>query len=239
MSAIRPKFNIFSSSGRFDIFNIITDSSIRLDSNVVKNMDDLAFYTDSLEDLEKHVCEFLKFCKAKNLKLKTDKFKISESVEFARAILNAELVRGEKVVNILPKNGRIDAFQNLKRPETKTELRSYYGMVSSLPALTPTVNLNMPLLRKNCAKNIKVEWTKELLDEYEAVNELIRTQIKLSPYNEKKALYLVIDGSSRVGTGYCLLQRIQEEDPSKGFSIVSAGASLLPTTKGEFSPIES
>ena len=112
-------------------------------------------------------------------------------------------------------------------------------MVSSLAAWTPSVNLNMPLLREICANNGKVEWTQELLDEYEAVNELMRTQIKLSPYNEKKALYLVIDGSSRVGTGYCLLQRIQEEDPSKGFSIVSAGASLLPTTKGEFSPIES
>ena len=43
-----------------DIFNIITNSSTRLDSNVVKNMDDLAFYADSLEDLEKHVCEFSK-----------------------------------------------------------------------------------------------------------------------------------------------------------------------------------
>ena len=59
-----------------------------------------------------------------------------------------------------------------------------------------------------------------MLDEYETVNELMKTQIKLSPYNEKKALYLVIDGSSRVGTGYCLLQRIQEEDPTKGISIV-------------------
>ena len=36
-----------------------------------------------------------------------------------------------------------------------------------------------------------------------------------------------------------MLHRIQEEDPTKGFSIVSAGASLFPTTKGEFSPIES
>ena len=144
-----------------------------------------------------------------------------------------------KVVNILPKNGRIDAFQNLKRPETKTELRSYCGMVSSLSAWTPSVNLNMPLLRKNCGKNGKVVWPQELVEEYEAVNELMHTQIKLSPYNSEKALYLVIDGSSRIGTGYCLLQRIQEDDPAKGFTIVYAGASLLPTTKGEFSPIES
>ena len=95
-------------------------------------MDDLAFFADNLVDLEKHICEFLKFCKIKNLKLKTDKFKISENVEFAGATLNAELLRGEQVVNILPKSGRIDAFQNLKRPGTKTELRSFCGMVSSL-----------------------------------------------------------------------------------------------------------
>ena len=100
------------------------------------------------------------------MKLKTDKFKISEHVEFAGATLNSELVRGEQRVNILPKDGRITAFQNLKRPETKTELRSYCGVVSSLAAWTPTVNINMPLLRKNCAKNGKVEWTQEMLDDY-------------------------------------------------------------------------
>ena len=74
-------------------------------------------------------------------------------------------------------------------------------MVSSLAAWTPSVSLNMPLLRKS--------------------------------------LYLVIDGSSQVGMGYVLLQRIQETDPIKVFSIVSAGSSLLPTTKGEFLPVES
>ena len=63
-------------SSASDIFNIVTDSSTRLDSNVVKNMDDLVFFSDNLVDLEKYVCEFLKFCKKKNLKLKTDKFKI-------------------------------------------------------------------------------------------------------------------------------------------------------------------
>ena len=112
-------------------------------------------------------------------------------------------------------------------------------MVSSLLALTPSVNSNMPLLKKSCTINGRVEWTEEMLAEYETVNQLMLTQIKLSPYNCEKALYLVIDESSRVGTGYCLLQRIQEDDPTMGFTIVSAGVSLLPTTKSEFSPIES
>ena len=86
-----------------DIFNVVTDSSTRLDDNVVKNMDDILFFAESLRDLEKVVCEFLKFCRLKNLKLKTDKFRRSEHVEFAGATINAELVRGERIVNILPK----------------------------------------------------------------------------------------------------------------------------------------
>ena len=100
-------------SSASDIFNIVTDSSTRLDSNVVKNMDDLAFFADTLEDLEKHVCQFLSFCKAKNLKLKTSVFVISESVEFAGATLNAKLVMGEQVVNILPKSGRISYLHTI------------------------------------------------------------------------------------------------------------------------------
>ena len=85
-----------------DIFNVVTDSSTRLDDNVVKNMDDICFFAESLGDLEKVVCEFLKFCRLKNLKLKTDKFRISEHVEFAGATINAELVRGERIVNMCP-----------------------------------------------------------------------------------------------------------------------------------------
>jgi len=34
-----------------DIFNVITDSSTRLDDNVIKNMDDLCFFAESLKDL--------------------------------------------------------------------------------------------------------------------------------------------------------------------------------------------
>ena len=105
------------------------------------------------------------------------------------------------------------AFQNLKRQESKTELRSYCGMVSSLASWSPNVNINMHLLRKNCSKNGKVVWTQEIINEYQTVNELMKSQIKLSPYNASKVLYLVIDGRSRVGTGYCLLQRINEDDP--------------------------
>ena len=59
-----------------DIFNLLTDDTTRMDDSVVKNMDDLMFYADSLSDLEKKIKEFLVFCKEKNLRLKSSKFVI-------------------------------------------------------------------------------------------------------------------------------------------------------------------
>ena len=66
----------------------------------------------------------------------------------------------------------------------------------------------------------------------------MENQTKLSPYNSEKELYLVIDGASSIRTGFVLLQRVKEMDPEAGFLIINAGSSLLPPTKGEFSPVE-
>ena len=115
-----------------DVFNIFTNGNTRMEGNVVKVMDDICFFTDTLADLEKYINEFLVFCKDKNFKLKTSKFRISEEVEFAGTTISAELVQGEQVVNILPKDGHINAFRDLKRPETKTKLCSFCGMLSTL-----------------------------------------------------------------------------------------------------------
>ena len=86
--------------------------------------------------------------------MKTSNF--SEQVEFAGATLTPELVQGEQVVNI-PMDGRINAFRNLKMPETKTDVRLYCGMLASVQAWTPSVSLDIPFLRKACSKNGKVE----------------------------------------------------------------------------------
>ena len=85
-------------------------------------------------------------------------------MEFAGATLTSELVQGEQVVNI-PKDGHINAFRNLKMPETKTDVRLYCGMLASVQAWTPIMSPNIPFLRKVCSKNGKVEWNKEIIAE--------------------------------------------------------------------------
>ena len=75
-------------------------------------------YSDTLEELKKELELFLEMCKKKNLKLKTLKFRVGVEVEFGGTIISSETVEKDTVVCILPKNARIQAFQNLKKPKT-------------------------------------------------------------------------------------------------------------------------
>ena len=61
---------------------------------------------------------FLGYCDEKNLKLKPSKMVIGEEVEFAGTMIRAETVQNDDVVNILPRDERIKAFMELKKPKT-------------------------------------------------------------------------------------------------------------------------
>ena len=69
------------------------------------------------------------------------------------------------------------------------------------------------------------------------VKEVMKTQLRLSPYNEKEPLCLVIDGASTLGAGYVLFQWRNSEDPGAGAHIISANSTMFPKNRG-FSPID-
>ena len=101
-----------------------TDGDLRLNGmRVVKNMDDVLFFHSTLEEAIKELERFLEFCRKKNLKLKPSKFCIGEEVEFGGALITSETVGSKSVVNILPKSQRVQAFQNLCHPRTRSVLR--------------------------------------------------------------------------------------------------------------------
>ena len=68
---------------------------------------------------EKEIEVFLVYCEEKNLKLKAPKMTIGEEVEFAGTTIRAETVKNEDTVSIIPRDKRIKAFFELKKPETK------------------------------------------------------------------------------------------------------------------------
>ena len=146
------------------------------------------------------------FCKLKNLKLNPDKLLISEEVEFVGSVISAETIQQENIIFIGPKDKRIKAFSELKKPTSKKEVQIFCGMLASLQKWFPSLPLSIPNLRKATAGASKFAWTQILEEEYEAVKEIVTNRIRLSPYNPDKKLRLVIDGASSVGVRFVLFQ---------------------------------
>ena len=111
------------------------------------------------------------------------------------------------------------------------------GMLSSLQARNPSLPLNLSMLRKVTAAKGKIVWTDELEVEYNNAVDIMKTRIKLSPYDATKRLQLIIDGAKTVGTGFVLCQFFNDADQSKGVKIISAGSGKLDPEK-DYSPIE-
>ena len=221
-----------------DIFNFLTDGTLRYDgSESIKNMDDILLYGRSLEELQKKLEVFIGYCDKKNLKLKPSKMVIGEEVEFAGTVIRAETVENEDVVSILPRDKRVKAFMDLKKPETKKEIQVMCGMLSSLQQWNPSLPLNLSMLRKLTVSKGKVTWKDELEVEYQNAIDIMKTRIKLSPYDPTKRLRLIIDDAKTVGTGFVLCQYINEENPSKRVNIIHAGADKFEPGK-DYSPVE-
>ena len=223
-----------------DLFNYLTDGTCRFDdTGTLKNMDDWLIFAPNLEELEKKIVKLMKFCEDKNLKLNPSKLCIGEEVEFGGSIISAEVVKQEDVIFIAPKSKRIKAFEELRKPTCKKEVQVYCGMLASLQSWYPNLPLNIPLLRKATAGAGKFSWTPALEAEYQAVKEIMVTQIRLSPYDREKKLRLIIDGASSLGVGYVLFQYLSDQDPAKGAVIISANSSMLSEQQAGYSPIDS
>ena len=141
-------------------------------------MDDVLMGAPTLEALEAIIEEFLQSCHAKNIKLKGTKFVISTCVEFGGCRISTDKLNDKGFIFIQPKEGRVRAFEELKRPTTKQEAQVWSGMVSSLAAWAPATSIACPLLRKATARASKLQWTDALEGEYQNVRRLIKKQPK-------------------------------------------------------------
>ena len=140
-------------------------------------------------------------------------------------------MKNEQVVSVLHKDKRIQVFFELKKPSTKKDIQVFCGMLASLQSWNLNLPMNILMLRKAAGPRGKVAWNEELEAEYQAVIKIMQNQIRLIPYNPTKKLRLVIDGAKTVGTGFLLIQYINDKKPERGINIINAGSGLLPDDK--------
>ena len=103
----------------------------------------------------------------------------------------------------------------------------------------PNAPLNAPVLRAATggSKEVPFEWMEAMEEEFNFLKKEMKKSLKLSPYNPDQKLRLIIDGSRTVGTGYILVQYINDDNVEEGIKIINAGSALLPQDR-DFSAME-
>ena len=62
--------------------------------------------------------------------------------------------------------------------------------------------MNATSLRVATGSRGKFVWMEDMENEYKNLKEIMKKQLKLSPYNPEQKLRLVIDGARMAGTGF-------------------------------------
>ena len=112
-------------------------------------------------------------------------------------MIRSYIVKNEQVVSVLPKDKKIQAFFELKKPSTYP---SFLWDTRQLTIVEPQSSREYSNAKKAAGSRGKVELTQELEAEYQAVLKIMLKQIRLRPYYPTKKLRLVTDGAKTVGT---------------------------------------
>ena len=111
-------------SGSSDIFLRITDKIVENLTGVLKLVDDILVYAESLEQLTKRVRELMIRLRESGLTVSKKKLNISRTVTFAGFKLSPN--------SIEPDPARIAALTELPAPKNISELRGYNGALNQL-----------------------------------------------------------------------------------------------------------
>ena len=171
--------------------------------NVENYTDDILVHTQTFEEHLSSINEVFKRLRAYNFSARPTKCVFAfEEVEFLCHVVGKGKVK--------PKPSKIDAIQKAKRPETKSQLRSFLGLTGYYRAYIPEyAAIAVPLTdgTKKGEPN-KIRWNDSQENAFETLKKKLASQLILHLPDLKKAFYLRTDASD-VGMAAILLQETE------------------------------
>ena len=100
------------------------------------------------------------------------------------------------------------------------------------------MQIQYPGIMQLCSPSVRFQLNDDLEKELQDLKRCLKEFVKISPIDTSKGLELVIDSAATVGTSYLLLQRVDEEDPSKGYRFISMDSSNFRRGQLSLCPFE-
>ena len=193
-----------------DLFNQTTDNILQGMEGMVKEVDDILLFSDSIEGIAANLEDMLQRCEDNNVTLAPKK------LQFGTDILFAGLRITEDGCTADPE--KMEAVSQFPRPASKRQVRQLLGLCQQfalwVPDMAPaTINLRA-ILKKSSA----FVWSPECEAEFEQIKSVLCDEKYIKPFDPELDTELLVDTSKIAGAGYLLIQH----PPVKGDPVVLA-----------------
>jgi len=190
-----------------------------------KIVDDIVIYDNTLEEHVTHVRQFLQRCRERNITLNAEKFIFGqERVTFAGLQLSAGGYSLDKKI--------VQAIQEFPVPASRTDLRSFVGLVnqlsSSSSAITAILEPLRPLLK---TKNVFV-WDTAHEEAFTKAKAAIMSPLVLDFFDPTRETRVCTD-ASRKGLGF-----VCQQFDGSSWRLIYAGSQCLTAAESRYAIIE-
>ena len=221
-------------SGSSDIFLRITDKIMENLDGVLKLVDDLLVYGKTLDELEKRIMALMERLKQSGLTVSKKKLNISRTVSFAGFRLSPD--------SIEPDPARIAALTELPAPKSLSELRGYNGALNQLSIFIPDLAHHLHTTNGLLKGKTAFLWTDKHEAAFQKSKEMLKSQLKLTFFDENKATFLLTDASySGLSAALCQPKdgaELDKEGTPKAFTLIAATSRSLKNAELNYSVSE-
>jgi hypothetical protein len=174
---------------------------------------------DAEHDLRLH--ETMERTRQANMCLNYDKVTVKQpSIKFFGNVYSADGIKSDP--------DKIAAIEALRPPETKSELRTFLGMVTYLQQFIPRLSENTAPLREMNKDGVNFIWNETYQAVFEDIKELVKQDMLLAYYDRSKPVTVQCDYSKQ-GLGVAL---VQDGRP------VQFASKAISDAESDYAPIE-
>ena len=204
-----------------DVFQMKQDEAYDDCPDVIDKADDITVYGKGGEKHDEHLHEAMEASRAANITLNYRKIMFKQpAVKFFGNLYTKDGVK--------PDPEKIQAITDLRRPEDKSELRTFLGMVGYLQQFLPKLSELEKPLRDMDKSHVMFTWDANHQKCFEGIKELVAHAVPLAYYDRKKPVVLQTDYSTK-GLGVAL---VQDGKP------IHFGSKTLSPAEANYAPIE-